>query len=60
MSLGECSRCEKVHECSFVMWDYCAVCVYLLCDECMAEGCCGSTPARSGVAADAAREEDAA
>lgn len=28
--------------------DYCAVCSKDLCPDCMAKGCCGNVPARSG------------
>jgi len=30
------------------MFDYCGLCGQTLCDECMAVGCCGQTPAVSG------------
>lgn len=33
-------------------FDYCALCSRDLCDECMAEGCCGNIPAKSGAKAD--------
>lgn len=32
--------------------DYCAVCSKDLCEKCMAKGCCGNVPAKSGNAAD--------
>lgn len=30
------------------MLDFCLVCSQDLCEDCMAEGCCGNVPARSG------------
>jgi hypothetical protein len=32
--------------------DYCAVCSKDLCPDCMAKGCCGNVPAKSGNADD--------
>lgn len=37
--------------------DYCAECSRDLCDACMARGCCGRVPARSGMEADYPDEE---
>lgn len=34
------------------LFDYCAVCQLNLCEKCMAEGCCGNVPAKSGELAD--------
>jgi hypothetical protein len=49
---GQCERCGKrpvpVGEMDLGLLDYCAVCSKDLCDECMAEGCCGNVPALSG------------
>lgn len=37
---------------SYALFDYCASCSRDLCDACMANGCCGHTPAMSGAEAD--------
>lgn len=47
---GDCERCKR-HIGSIDM-DYCAVCSKDLCDECMAKGCCGNIPAKSGLTED--------
>jgi len=51
-----CERCgsrkSNVKAGGFDLLDYCAVCSRDLCDDCMAKGCCGNTPARSGNAED--------
>lgn len=56
MSDRNCERCgatpKFVTEGPFAggltLFDYCAVCSKNLCDDCMAKGHCGHTPARSG------------
>ena len=35
--------------CSFPAIDYCAFCKDRLCDDCVSRGCCGQSPAESGV-----------
>ena len=51
-----CERCgarkSKPDAGPYDRLDYCAECSRDLCDKCMAEGCCGEKPARSGVEAD--------
>ena len=42
---------------SYHSLDYCAVCSKDLCPKCMAEGCCGNVPAKSGQAEDNADDE---
>lgn len=54
--MTKCERCGKpdtwvddrgrTHTSDFT--DFCAVCSKNLCKECMAKGCCGNTPAKSG------------
>lgn len=48
----KCERCRKTPPLPAtgiaVLLDYCALCSKNLCDACMAQGCCGYTPARSG------------
>lgn len=52
----ECERCQaKPPAGSFELFDYCAECGKNLCADCMEKGCCGETPAASGMADD---EED--
>lgn len=52
----KCERC-KVESKGYSLHDYCATCSKNLCDRCMANGCCGSKPARSGMDLD--RDESA-
>jgi hypothetical protein len=40
------------------VFDYCAFCSKDLCDACMAKGCCGHTPAVSGMGEDHSDNED--
>jgi hypothetical protein len=44
-------KCEQCHAKTqgYDLHDYCAVCSKNLCDSCMANGCCGNVPARSGM-----------
>lgn len=47
--MQQCHRCKTKFESSNSWFmDYCAICSQSLCDDCMASGCCGSLPARSG------------
>lgn len=47
-----CERCRAVSPRpegnEYDLFDYCAECSRDLCDRCLAEGCCGHVPARSG------------
>ncbi len=54
MEPRKCERCGKRIE--ILEHDYCEVCSKNLCDECMAEGCCGNIPAKSGLLRDYAEE----
>lgn len=52
----ECERCgaskPSPNSGSYDLFDYCNECSKDLCDECMAQGCCGHVPAISGSGAD--------
>ncbi len=37
---------------AYALFDYCAACSRNLCEGCMSTGCCGQTPAQSGIQAD--------
>lgn len=54
-----CERCGKGPNGEYGLLDYCAVCSRDLCDACMAKGCCGNVPARSGERADYIDEQSA-
>lgn len=57
--MKKCERCDyRVPDSSFALLDYCAVCGKNRCDECMKKGCCGNTPARSGMTEDYGDDED--
>lgn len=58
--LKQCDRCDAtVPEAdALIFMDYCASCSDVLCDACMAEGCCGHVPALSGSQADLAMFAD--
>jgi len=43
----QCERCGAGPS-GAEMFDYCGLCGQTLCEECMAAGCCGQTPAVSG------------
>jgi len=47
-----CERCGKNASAMEVGWDYCANCGRTLCPSDMQRGCCGATPAVSGVTQD--------
>lgn len=47
----QCERCKKTAG-GFRLFDYCAKCGKNLCQECMQQGCCGTSPAQSGEAQD--------
>lgn len=51
MAAWKCERCGKATT-GYDLHDYCAACSRNLCDPCMAAGCCGSVPAKSGQDAD--------
>lgn len=44
----KCERCGAKPEGEYDLLDYCAKCSRDLCEACMAKGCCGHVPARSG------------
>jgi hypothetical protein len=48
-----CERCgarsPKPEAGPYALFDYCAECSRDLCDACMAKGCCGNVPAKSGM-----------
>lgn len=50
------SRCERCgftdNPVSYALMDYCVDCGKNLCEECIAKGCCGAKPARSGMEED--------
>lgn len=50
--MKKCERCRATPRGEYELLDYCAVCSKDLCDECMAKGCCGNVPARSGTEED--------
>ena len=47
-----CEKCGKKASGKYELLDYCAKCSKNLCDDCMAAGHCGETPAKSGMDAD--------
>lgn len=52
--MRDCENCGAgVAPGSYELYDYCAACSKNLCGACMAKGCCGHTPAKSGSEADA-------
>lgn len=51
MAAFKCERCNKATA-GYDLFDYCASCSRNLCDPCMADGCCGAKPAKSGMDAD--------
>lgn len=53
-----CEKCGKTHPNPYGMWDYCAECSRILCDECAKEGCCGHVPMQSGIAEDYPEEDE--
>jgi hypothetical protein len=57
---GEAVRCERcgAGTAGLDLHDYCAACSKNLCAKCMAAGCCGSVPARSGHVADELGADD--
>jgi hypothetical protein len=46
-----CERCGAPPDGEFGLHDFCANCSINLCPTCMAKGCCGDVPARSGLEA---------
>lgn len=47
-----CDRCNASTH-NYDLMDFCAVCSKNLCPACMAKGCCGNVPAKSGEELDA-------
>lgn len=48
-----CERCgTKSNPKTYELFDYCALCSKNLCPKCMADGCCRSRPAKSGIGED--------
>lgn len=62
MSEKVCERCRaakpRPDAGPFDGLDYCAECSRDLCDACMASGCCGTVPARSGLQEDFPEDEE--
>jgi hypothetical protein len=59
--MNKCERCGAtvpLDPDSFELMDYCAVCSKNLCPACMAKGCCGNVPAKSGNLADYGDEDE--
>ena len=52
----KCERCPATAG-GYLLFDYCATCSRNLCEKCMTKGCCGATPAQSGMARDDGEEE---
>lgn len=52
-----CERCSRQAS-EGEVYDYCAACWRVLCPACGADGCCGATPVRSGLRADAIEADD--
>lgn len=52
----KCERCPATAG-GYLLFDYCAICSRNLCEKCMTKGCCGATPAQSGMARDDGEEE---
>ena len=52
MAVKKCEECGAKPSRPYEMFDYCARCGRDLCKKCMEEGCCGSTPATSGMKVD--------
>jgi hypothetical protein len=61
MDNKKCERCgsktPSQGASAYGLFDYCAKCSRDLCDACMAKGCCGSVPAKSGQEDDAAFQD---
>lgn len=47
-----CESCGAKPKGEYELLDYCAICGRELCGACMAKGCCGHVPAKSGMAED--------
>lgn len=62
--MKECERCRAPEpascSASFELFDFCAECSRNLCPACMELGCCGTTPAVSGIDADAGEDAERA
>lgn len=50
--MKKCEKCGAKPKSEYALLDYCAMCSKDLCAVCMALGCCGHAPARSGMEAD--------
>jgi len=56
--MNPCDRCDRTPVANpYALYDYCANCQRTLCDQCMADGCCGYRPALSGMTAECAEGE---
>jgi hypothetical protein len=55
--MTKCERCGKTPAGEYELFDYCAECSKNLCAACMAKGCCGSVPAKSGSGEDHGEDE---
>ena len=54
----KCERCGAYPKGKYGLLDYCLICSKDLCDDCMAKGCCGHVPAKSGTEVDAAFSDE--
>ncbi len=54
--MNKCERCGTKTK-GFDLIDYCAECGTNLCQNCIAKGCCGHVPAKSGSQEDLDEEE---
>lgn len=52
-----CERCGTPPTGTYELLDYCAKCSKNLCNGCMANGCCGNVPAKSGTEDDFAEPD---
>lgn len=60
--MKRCESCGTKYpnaECGeYDLFDYCAVCSRDLCDRCLAKGCCGHVPGKSGLGEDYPDDDD--
>jgi hypothetical protein len=57
ITVVQCERCGAGPS-GADLFDYCGLCGQALCDDCMATGCCGQSPAVSGRTQDDDRAAD--